>query len=137
MGFPCDSAGKRIHLQCRRPGFKPWVGKITWRRKRLPTPVFWPGEFSPWGHKELDTTEQLTLVLSQGTNVEVIKGQRVSANRGRMREVCREQVVFNPSFGAGEELPQAEGLPGRSNMVMNISTDGGTRGVGMVQKLTI
>ena len=33
-----------------------WVGKIPWRRERLPTPVFWPGEFhglySPWGHKE-------------------------------------------------------------------------------------
>ena len=39
-------------LQCRRPGFNPWVGKIPWRRERLPTPVFWPGEFhglySPW-----------------------------------------------------------------------------------------
>ena len=22
-----------------------WVWKILWRRKRLPTPVFWPGEF--------------------------------------------------------------------------------------------
>ena len=34
------------------------VGKITWRRERLPTPVFWPGEFHglyiPWGNKELD-----------------------------------------------------------------------------------
>ena len=32
-----------------------------WRRERLPIPVFWPGEFqglySPWGSKELDTTE--------------------------------------------------------------------------------
>ena len=41
------------------------VGKIPWRRERLPTPVFWPGEFhglySQWGHKELDTTEQLSL----------------------------------------------------------------------------
>ena len=31
----------------------------------LPTPVFWPGVFhglySPWGCKELDTTEQLSL----------------------------------------------------------------------------
>ena len=25
--------------------FDPWVGKIPWRRERLPTPVFWPGEF--------------------------------------------------------------------------------------------
>ena len=32
-------------LQCGRPGFDPWVGKIPWRKERLPTPVFWPGEF--------------------------------------------------------------------------------------------
>ena len=44
-----------------------WVGKIPWRRERLPTPVFWPGEFhrlySPWSRKVLDTTEQLPLGL--------------------------------------------------------------------------
>ena len=44
-----------------------WVGKIPWRRERLPTPVFWPGEFhglySPWGHKESDMTERLSLFL--------------------------------------------------------------------------
>ena len=28
----------------RETWFDPWVGKIPWRRKRLPTPVFWPGE---------------------------------------------------------------------------------------------
>ena len=58
---------QRICLQCGRPGFNPWVGKIPWRRERLPTPVFWPGEFhalySPWGHKESDTTERLSLHL--------------------------------------------------------------------------
>ena len=27
-------------LQCRRPQFNSWVGKICWRRDRLPTPVF-------------------------------------------------------------------------------------------------
>ena len=63
----------RIHLQCRRPGFNPWVGKIPWRRKWKPTPVFLPGEFleqrnlvgySPWGHKESDRTEWLILLLS-------------------------------------------------------------------------
>ena len=30
---------------CRRPWFNSWVGKIPWGRDRLPTPVFWPGEF--------------------------------------------------------------------------------------------
>ena len=56
------------HLQCGRPGFDPWVGKIPWRRERLPAPGFWPGEFhglcSPWGCKESDTTERLSLSLS-------------------------------------------------------------------------
>ena len=44
--------------------FVPWVGKIPWRRKTLPSPIFCPTEFhglySPWGHKELDTTEGLS-----------------------------------------------------------------------------
>ena len=62
---------EKICLQCRRTGFDSWVGKISWRREWLPTPVFLPGEFhgqrslagySPWGHKESDTTEQRTLI---------------------------------------------------------------------------
>ena len=51
-----------------QPGFDSWVGKIPWRQKSLPTPVFWPGEFhglySPWGRRESDTTEWLSLPLS-------------------------------------------------------------------------
>ena len=48
-GFTGGSAGKELpcnarHLGCKRPGFYPWVRKIPWRRKQLPTPVFWPGE---------------------------------------------------------------------------------------------
>ena len=58
----------KICLQCERPGFDPWVGKIPWRTERLPTPVFWPREFhglySPWGHRELVTTERLSLAAS-------------------------------------------------------------------------
>ena len=48
-----------ICLHCGRPRFKPWVGKIPWRRE--PTPVFLPGELHPWGHKESKSTEQLSL----------------------------------------------------------------------------
>ena len=57
---------RRICLQCGRPGFNPWVGKIPWRKEWQPTPVFLPGEshgqrslvgYSPWGHKESDMTE--------------------------------------------------------------------------------
>ena len=43
LGFP---GGSGIHLQCRRPGFSPCVGKIPWRRAWQPTPVFLPGESS-------------------------------------------------------------------------------------------
>ena len=48
--------------------FKGGLLKIPWRRERLPTPVFWPGEFhglyNPWGCKELDAIEQLSLSIS-------------------------------------------------------------------------
>ena len=52
----------------RTPGFCPWVRKIPQRRAWQPTPVLLPGKShgrrslvgcSPWGHEELDTTEQL------------------------------------------------------------------------------
>jgi len=47
-------------------GFDLWVGKIPWRRRWPPTPVFLHGEvhgqrnllgYSPWGHKDSDMTE--------------------------------------------------------------------------------
>ena len=47
-------------------------GKDPWRRKWQLSPVFLPGKFygerslvgySPWGHKLLDMTEQLTLYM--------------------------------------------------------------------------
>ena len=50
----------------KRCRFDPWVKRILWRRAWQPTPVFLPGEshgqrslagYSPWGCKELDTTE--------------------------------------------------------------------------------
>ena len=58
---------QRIHLQCRRPEFNSWVGKIPWRRESIPTPVFWPREFhglyNPWGHEESDMIEWLLFSL--------------------------------------------------------------------------
>ena len=72
-----------------RLGFYPWIGKMPWRRERLPTPVFWPGEFhglySPLGHKESDTTFTFTFfkmtvkkkppqkITSVGKNVEQLE----------------------------------------------------------------
>ena len=38
-----------ICLQCRRPGFNPWVGNIPWRRKWQPMPVLLPGKSHMYG----------------------------------------------------------------------------------------
>ena len=35
----------KVCLQCGRPGFNPWVGKISWRREWQPTPVLLPRKF--------------------------------------------------------------------------------------------
>ena len=45
LGLPRWLSGKESTGECRRPGFNPWVGKMPWRRERLLTPLFWPGEF--------------------------------------------------------------------------------------------
>ena len=39
------SDGKESACNAGDPGFDPWVGKIPWRRKWQPTPVFLPREF--------------------------------------------------------------------------------------------
>ena len=102
--FPHSSVGKEYTCNVGDPGSYSWVGKLLWRRDRLPTPVFLgfpcgsagkesacnagdqgsiPGlgrssregkgyplqysglenfmDYSPWGCKESDTTEQLSL----------------------------------------------------------------------------
>ena len=68
LGLPWWLRRSSVCLQCGKPGFNPWVRKMIWRRKWQPTPVFLPGKshgqrnlvgYSPWGPKELDTTERL------------------------------------------------------------------------------
>ena len=63
----------------------PWIRKIPWRRERLPTPVFWPGDFhglySPWGHKELDRLNNFHFLTARLFNCEPFSAtQRVNAN---------------------------------------------------------
>ena len=68
LGLPWWLRWYSICLQRGRLRFDSWVGKIPWRRKWQPTPVLLPGKshgrrsivgYSPWGHKESDTTKQL------------------------------------------------------------------------------
>ena len=64
FGLPRWFSGKESACQYQRHGFDPWVGKIPWRRKWQPTPVFLSGEshgqtclegYSLWSHQESDT----------------------------------------------------------------------------------
>ena len=63
--FPGSSAGKESTCSAGDPGLIPGWERSPGEGKGLPTPVFWPREFhglySPWGHKELDMTQRLSL----------------------------------------------------------------------------
>ena len=63
IGLPWWLRQQRICLHCKRPGFDLWVGKILWRRKWQPIPVFLPGKShgqrSLAGSQKSDTTQQL------------------------------------------------------------------------------
>ena len=65
LGFPGGSAGKESAHNAGDLGLIPGLGRSPGEGKRLPTPVFWPGEShgqrslagnSLWGHKEVDKT---------------------------------------------------------------------------------
>ena len=71
-------------------------GDHPWRKEWLPIPVFWPGEFreqrslagyGPWGHKDSDTNEQLSLLLFTfrllARVVLMVKNLLVNAGDGR------------------------------------------------------
>ena len=114
LGIPGHTSGKESAYQCRRhrrsPCIDPWVGKIPWRRKWQPIPVFLPGKihgqkslmgYSPWGHKDLDMTEYITsLIMNLEKNSE-------------NRYVGKCEWADNEfSFGLGKfEVPT--GYPGR------------------------
>ena len=46
-GLPGNTSGKESVCNAGDPGFDPWMGKIPWRRKQQPTPVFLSGKI-PW-----------------------------------------------------------------------------------------
>ena len=78
--------------------------EMIWRREWQPTPVSLPGEshgqrslvgYSPWGHKELDTTERLTRLLQEMGDILAFVTAHVStfAKQGksdREREVLHD-----------------------------------------------
>ena len=75
--LPWYISGGEPACQCRRLRFHPWVGKIPWKSKWQPTPIFFPGKshgqgslagYSPRGHKRVGhelVTKQLQNFFSE------------------------------------------------------------------------
>ena len=110
-GLPLWLSWERICLQCERPGFNPWVGKIPWRRERLPTPVFWPRDFhglySPRGCTESDTTDQLSVSFSWTPGVSICYSHvnpaatRWQDRSKNSRQMCKVRKPAQPYFTGG------------------------------------
>ena len=75
-GFRGGSDGKESAYKAGDLCSIPGLGRSPGEWNSYPTPVFWPGElhgqrslanYSPWGHKESDTTERLSLSLLYGS----------------------------------------------------------------------
>ena len=64
-GFPGSSAGKES-VCSRKPQFHSWVGKISWRRDRLPTPVFLGFPGSSDGKESASNVGDLGLITGLG-----------------------------------------------------------------------
>ena len=144
-----------MHLQFRRPQFDSWVGKMGWRRDRLPTPVFlgfpcgsagkestcnggnlgsipelgrFPGEgkgcplqcsglenfmdcIGPWGWKELDTAERLSLYEPRPGEQQIMKISKVSRN------LCKTVISAKDLGKAGEEDGEM-GVGGSNSIIL-------------------
>ena len=98
--YPGGTSGKESACQgrrCKGYGLDPWVGKITWRRKWQPTPVFFPGQshgqrslvgYGSWGHKESDTTEHMCAHTHTHTHVHTRVLTHMCAHRDTCVHTC-------------------------------------------------
>ena len=126
-GFPGGASCKESTCQCRRhkrPGFDPWVGKIPWRRKWQPTPVFLPGEFcgqrslvgcSPQRHTESDQLKQLsTRYLYPVERLKFFKKPRIS-NTGKIQSIfhllLQEYNPLETYLAISYKLKHTQGKP--------------------------
>ena len=100
-GFPGGSAGKESTcivgdcLQCRWPRLNPWVGKIPWRRKWQPTPVFLLGKshgqwrlpgYRPWDHKSWTP-------LSNWTTTTIIQPAREKRTKEKIHQQTSKKKI--------------------------------------------
>ena len=95
-------------FQTERFVFNPWLGKIPWRRERLASPLFWPGEFhglySLWSPKESDTTEQLS--LSQCITFPRLASVQFSSVAQSCPTLCDPMNHSTPGLPVHHQIPE-------------------------------
>ena len=88
-----------------------WVGKILWRRKRQPTPVFLPEQlhgqrslesYSLCVRKKLDTTEPLTLFI-----LFLISSVQLSSVTQSCPTLCHPMNRSTPGLPTHHQLPES------------------------------
>ena len=101
-------------MRLRRHGFNPWVGKIPWRRKWQPTPVFLPEEsheqrslegYSLSDLKESDMTEHACMTY----DILLVAFLLLPENWVHVLVGTEPKETPKPKFGGRRELLLAEG----------------------------
>ena len=101
---------------CRTSRFDPWVGKIPWRRKWLPTPVFLAGkslgqrsleDHSPWGRK-CQTWHQTTTSCLQPSPLHPfnVAGSRLQGGRRCLLLCSGHYTLVPPKAGRKKKKGQ-------------------------------
>ena len=82
-----------------------------WRRERLPTPVFWPGEFHG-----LDTAEQLSLSFNENFST----GESLLGPLRKLLQRVGKKPVYIYEFGLGNMWSQADILVVTNNQYIKL-----------------
>ena len=91
-----------------RPGFNTCVRKIPWRRERLSTPVFWPGEFHGlYGVTYGVAKSQIRLSES----FSILKSIMNTVSLGSVQSLSRAWLFATPWTAAMPGLPVHHRLP--------------------------
>ena len=137
-----------VCLQCRRPRFDPWVGKVLWRRKWQAIPVLLPGKshgwrsvvgYSPWGgrvgHDWATSLGHLVLVLgckspgamrsssSSMNSLSIWWGRGFTAAKGLSK--CASATIWGLQRGAAGEAA-GEGLTLHRGVLRGYTSRNGT-----------
>ena len=108
-GLPWWLRLQRICLQCRRPGWDPWVGKILWRRAWWPTPVFLPGE-SLWTKElgELQFMGSQRVGYDRATKHSIGMRERNSRQRKQNMQSDKEKNRKCAAFGRNYQFGKSQ-----------------------------